>query len=466
MRQKTPAVKELYPGRSARLARVDIEALPDIARTTVTDAVAATQNMTLDNLGAVVGMLGYRLRFNMMTYEVEFLDAVSGAPVEGVEKQLAPLTVRDALIKVKVRALGELYELLGELAQSTDAYHPMQDWILSADWDGEDYIGRLAETVPATSPMWPVYLRRWLIQAVEAVRGWEDGHQRSIPHVMVFVGGQGAGKGRWLRSLAPTGFVLPDAELHLNSSMMKDSLLHTLQFPIVELGEIESTFRKADTDSLKNFLSRPDDSIRAPYARRPQTRPRMTVFAGSVNSVEFLRDPTGSRRFWPVELADGERLAWDHGISMQQVFAQANDLWVRGEEWNLNEDEDRGRMDEADYFTQQSSLCDMVAGHLDKHEGDYESYGALNKTNIARLVGGSTHPAELATLTQWMTKWFGPPRDLFLKEGDDRSKRRQRAWPFPLGPNPPWELEGTRMEPKMAKKYVVGMRHRHAGKPK
>ena len=64
--------------------------------------------------------------------------------------------------------------MLGVVGRA-DMYHPMQDWIVATPWDGTDRLAALAESVPTDSKLWPVYLRKWLIQAIEAVRGWEDG---------------------------------------------------------------------------------------------------------------------------------------------------------------------------------------------------------------------------------------------------------------------------------------------------
>jgi len=294
--------------------------------------------------------------------------------------------------------------------------------------------------------VWEEYLRKWLIQSIEAVRGWRSGVDRSIPHVLVFVGGQGAGKGRWLRSLAP-GFVMADAELHLNSYSAKDQQLIALSFPIVELGEIDSTFKKSEISALKSFLSRPIDALRAPYARAAVQRPRMTIFAGSVNNVEFLNDPTGARRFWPVKL-EGE-LNWDHGIDMQQVFAQANALWEQMEDWNLEEDTERERVQEVEEFVQQSAAVDLVSGHYFKHREDYVHYAVMNKTEVCRLLSVGTHPIDLSNVTEWLINVLGPSRKL---------KGKQRSWAFPMGDLAAISVSTETLEVSTAKEYVMAQK--------
>ena len=54
----------------------------------------------------------------------------------------------------------------------------------------------------------------------------------------------------------------------------------------------------AENARLKAFLSTRLDNYRPPYARVGQDFPRSVVFAGTVNEDEYLKDPTGGRRFW------------------------------------------------------------------------------------------------------------------------------------------------------------------------
>jgi putative DNA primase/helicase len=44
----------------------------------------------------------------------------------------------------------------------------------------------------------------------------------------------------------------------------------------------------------------------------------------SVNSREYLQDPTGNRRFWTVEV---ESINARHGMDMQQVWAEVAEMW-------------------------------------------------------------------------------------------------------------------------------------------
>lgn len=64
---------------------------------------------------------------------------------------------------------------------------------------------------------------------------------------------------------------------------------------------------KAEDETIKQFLSKTHDIYREAYGKRVQKYPRRCVFFGSTNSESFLKDPTGSRRFWPVRVGENQR---------------------------------------------------------------------------------------------------------------------------------------------------------------
>ncbi len=70
---------------------------------------------------------------------------------------------------------------------------------------------------------------------------------------------------------------------------------------LVEIGELDA-FRKSDKSRIKQFLSQRSDRFRAAYGRYVQEVPRRFVFFGTTNRDEFLRDTTGNRRFWAVDV--------------------------------------------------------------------------------------------------------------------------------------------------------------------
>ncbi len=115
-------------------------------------------------------------------------------------------------------------------------------------------------------------------------------------NMIILTGKQGLGKSTLLNKLAGEWFT--DNIVDFNS---KDTLLLLQNCIIVEVPELQG-FNKSDSNRLKQFLGQKTDKYRAPYERREEEHPRHCVFFGTTNDDEFLRDSTGNRRYWPIQV--------------------------------------------------------------------------------------------------------------------------------------------------------------------
>ena len=328
----------LYDLVAERMVDVDVRCLPQ-PKMTAKGAYSATQVATPRNIERLLEIMGARKLFNMMTQSVEWeFDEKLGDLLNGADASIASGAVMQVASQCDI-ATGSAEKILENIP--SEPYHPMDDWISDlGDWDGRDYIGELAADLPVKdgySEYTGAVVRRWLIQAVQAVRGWK-GPERQIPHVLVFCGPQGVGKTTWITNIAPSEFTKDGATLNLSGSVSqsRDSVRAATQRAIVELGELETTFGKSEQGALKNFLSTVADSYRPAYARHEVTVRRCTVFAASVNSTTILRDKTGSRRYWPIDLKAAQIPPVKN---VEGIWAQANHLWESGESWFLNDRE-------------------------------------------------------------------------------------------------------------------------------
>lgn len=68
--------------------------------------------------------------------------------------------------------------------------------------------------------------------------------------------------------------------------------------------------KKAETEAVKHFISKREDIYRVDYGKRVTKFPRQCVFFGTTNEMDFLKDKTGNRRFWPV-MVDKNRIKKD-----------------------------------------------------------------------------------------------------------------------------------------------------------
>jgi hypothetical protein len=102
---------------------------------------------------------------------------------------------------------------------------------------------------------------------------------------------------------------------------------------LVEIGELEA-FNKSEIGRIKQFLSQCEDIFRAAYGRHTQWCPRRCVFFGTSNNGEYLRDKTGNRRFWPLDISiinPIKNVFSDLDEEVDQLWAEAFTRWQLGE---------------------------------------------------------------------------------------------------------------------------------------
>ena len=135
-------------------------------------------------------------------------------------------------------------------------------------------------------------IRKWAISAV--ARAMRPGCK--VDTVLVLVGRQGVGKSSFFSAIG--GEFFRDTHMDMKN---KDRFLQLHSAWIYEWSEL-SAIRVADIEDVKSFISSCDDNFRAPYDAATAKHPRRGVIVGSTNKDQFLRDPTGTLRFWPITI--------------------------------------------------------------------------------------------------------------------------------------------------------------------
>ena len=219
-------------------------------------------------------------------------------------------------------------------------YNPVATWIDSKPWDGRSRLAELYATVrerddcrtPSGASLKETLIRKWLISAVAAAFSPTGVVARGV---LTFQSKQNIGKTHWVKRLAPEDMAVIADGLILNPAD-RDSVKQCVSKWIVELGEVDATFRKADIAALKAFISKGRDELRLPYARAESEFSRRTIFFASVNDERFLHDETGNTRWWTIPI---ESLDLDHKIDVQQLWAEVRTLHQAGETWHLTREE-------------------------------------------------------------------------------------------------------------------------------
>ena len=291
---------------------------------------------TLENFGVLLERLGVTIRYNVISKAFDVLVPDSGFSRDNRDNSaLAYIFSECEKARMSTKHIVQYLPMIADMNQ----YNPVVTWIESVPWDGVSRLEKFYATVDTGGQMpedlKKMLMRKWLVQAIGAAFS-PDGI--AAQGILTFTGPQNIGKTTWFHKLAPEALdvVLTGHTLDVRS---KDSCLIVLKYWIVELGEIDATFKKSDVAVLKSFITQAIDNIRRPYAMTESTYARRTVFGATVNDEWFLADPTGNRRFWTIPVVKFNLELFGTELDMQQLWAEVLVLWKNGERWNLSMEE-------------------------------------------------------------------------------------------------------------------------------
>lgn len=180
------------------------------------------------------------------------------------------------------------------IVSSQNKINDVKEYLQGLKWDGKrrvdtllrDYLG--AEDNEYTRAV----MRKSLCAAVaRAVVGGVK-----YDYMPIFTGPQGIRKSTFLSILGKDWF--SDSLTTFEGKEAAELIQGTW---INEVGEL-TAMTKQETSAVKQFLSKTHDIYRAAYGRTTGKYPRRCVFFGTSNDTEFLKDSTGNRRFWPVDV--------------------------------------------------------------------------------------------------------------------------------------------------------------------
>ena len=266
---------------------------------------------------------GGRLRYNKMTGELELDGHLM------LLNQLRDRVLSDMDLDIPDTRFDQI---VVQLAKQNE-YSPVQEYLEKLPVPAQATIlPTLADKLFGTNDEFSrILVIRWLVGAV--ARAMKPGCQ--MDSALVLKGGQGAGKTSLLRALALGRYYV---ELSGNDQA-KDELMKLQGAWIVEYGEIETAFKQKDVSAIKSFLTSETDKYRPPYEKDIQSFPRSCDFSGTTNQDAFLSDPTGSRRFWVIEVLHKDiPVAWVRQ-NVDLIWAEAFLYYKEGTAWHLTERE-------------------------------------------------------------------------------------------------------------------------------
>lgn len=338
---------------------------------------------TIPNARHLIASYGITVRYNVIKKKLQiFLPGHAGTSDNADNTAMTQIISLATLNGISNGQVPSFVDTLGD----KNPYNPVDEWIGSKSWDKKD---RLADvcgtlTVRADFPerLKNVLVCKWLLSATAAALMPSGFKGRGV---LTFQGPQGIGKTSWLTSLVtnPTlREMVVKVDHHLDPSN-KDSILGAVTHWLVEIGELDSSFKK-DVSRLKGVLTSDSDKVRRPYARTESEYPRRTVFFATVNENNFLVDSTGNSRWWTIPLV---AINYQHSIDMQQVFAQLAEQFRNGQKWWLTAEEERLLEQHNSQHRSVSVIREQLVGIIDLAIIDRQAIPALTSTDVLNKLG-------------------------------------------------------------------------------
>lgn len=220
-------------------------------------------------------------------------------------------------------------------------FHPIRDWLRGQKHDDKARIDKWLIHVLNLDPAQLTERKRRYYELVGrflllglVARVMEPGCK--FDYSPVFEGIAGVGKSTFAKELVGVEFF---SDTHFDIGNGKDGMEQLEGLWVYELSEM-TAFRRADSESVKQFFSSTIDRFRGAYGRFVQPHPRQCVIICTTNKRAYLYDLTGNRRFWPMWIDTPINIEWLRKWR-GQLFAEAFALYQAGERYAPTREEEK-----------------------------------------------------------------------------------------------------------------------------
>lgn len=323
-----------------------------------------------------------------------------------------------------LREFIEKYYSISSTAKCADAlalsfekhsFHPIKEYLEGLSWDGQERINSLfIDYLGAEDSRYVRTVTRKILVAAVA-RVFVPGIK--FDNMPVLAGSQGMGKSTIIKKLGQEWY--SDS---LTTVSGKEAYEQLQGVWILEMGEMMAT-KKADIEATKHFLSKTEDIYRVAYGRRTSRFPRQCVFIGTTNDREFLRDKTGNRRFWPIDVGvqKNSKSVFDDltEYEINQIWAEAVELWKAGEKLFLTGEEEKEAKRQQEEHSEESAKAGLIEEYLNKLlPEDWYELGIPEKRNFIQgnefgePKEGTLRRDKTCVMEIWVELFNGDPKQL------------------------------------------------------
>lgn len=242
-----------------------------------------------------------------------------------------------------------------------NAFNPLKDYLNACVWDGVERLDTLFIDYLGVedSEYARMATRKAFTAAVKRV--YEPGCK--FDYMVVLYGPQGVGKSQILTRMGMRWFTD-----NLKSFKGKEAQEVIQGQWIIELSEL-SALKRSEVEESKQFVSMQVDRYRKPYERNTTDNPRTCVFFGTTNRQEFLKDNTGNRRYWPLDVRKEQatKNIWNDLTEMeiQKLWAEARMRYEQKEPMWLGEELEKIALDQQEEHRETDPRKEDVMEYLE-----------------------------------------------------------------------------------------------------
>lgn len=277
--------------------------------------------LIFENDKNLAGKFGY----NIFTYKQEITGSVPWKRIQEVSgiNDTDDSCLRNYFsINYGIKAKDIIQDGLTEIA-AANQFHPVREYLNSirGKWDGKKRVDTLLIDFfdSEDSELVRFQTRLTLVAAIKRV--FQPGCK--FDYVLTLKGEQGKGKSTFLKKLA----VNPDwfSDSIEDFSKGKEAKEQLLGKWIIELGEMAAV-GAGDQKRTKQFITSTTDEYRQAYGKRTSSYPRQNIFVASTNDELPLKDDTGGRRWWIVDI-HSNWMDKDKPLEINQIWAEALEIY-------------------------------------------------------------------------------------------------------------------------------------------
>ena len=143
-----------------------------------------------------------------------------------------------------------------------------------------------------------------------------------------------------------------------------------------------------ELNKLKAAMTMPSVNERAAYARHHENRPHIASFCGTGNNVQFLSDPTGTRRWLPFAVESIES-PLSTPFNHEGIYAQAYALYRQGFRYWFDKPEIERLNKHNELFQTSRSEYELIDEFFRKPVGDEQGV-YLSAAVALQMTGAQT----------------------------------------------------------------------------